>query len=32
MVSKEEIRHLGELSKLELSDQEIGKYQSQSKK
>lgn len=29
MVSKEEIRHLGQLSKLELTDQELGKYQSQ---
>lgn len=29
MVSKEEIRHLGLLSKLELTDQELEKYQSQ---
>jgi aspartyl-tRNA(Asn)/glutamyl-tRNA(Gln) amidotransferase subunit C len=29
MVSKEEIRHLGQLSKLELTDQELEKYQSQ---
>jgi aspartyl-tRNA(Asn)/glutamyl-tRNA(Gln) amidotransferase subunit C len=29
MVSKEEIRRLGQLSKLELTDQELGKYQSQ---
>jgi aspartyl-tRNA(Asn)/glutamyl-tRNA(Gln) amidotransferase subunit C len=29
MVSKEEIRHLGQLSKLELTDQELQKYESQ---
>ena len=29
MVSKEEIRHLGQLSKLELTDQELRKYESQ---
>jgi aspartyl-tRNA(Asn)/glutamyl-tRNA(Gln) amidotransferase subunit C len=29
MVSKEEIRHLALLSKLELTDQELGQYQSQ---
>lgn len=29
MVSKEEILHLGQLSKLELTDLELGKYQSQ---
>lgn len=29
MVSKEEIRQLGQLSKLELTDQELERYQSQ---
>ena len=29
MVSKEEIRQLGKLSKLELTDQEVERYQSQ---
>ena len=29
MVFKEEIRHLGELSKLEFTDQELRKYESQ---
>jgi Asp-tRNA(Asn)/Glu-tRNA(Gln) amidotransferase C subunit len=29
MVSMEEIRHLGLLSKLELTDQELRKYESQ---
>ncbi len=29
MISKEEIRHLGQLSKLELTDQELRKYESQ---